>query len=231
MTRHQLLLLHGALGSSRELEPVKTRLSENYDIHTLDFSGHGGNHLDGPFTIDRFTYDVIHYLDEKRIPQVHIFGFSMGGYVALKAAERLGLRIGKIVTLGTKFDWNIQSAQKETALLQPERIRDKVPHFAERLKQRHAPADWKNVVNKTREMINQLGHAPEWTPGVNFISNPVRLLLGGRDNMVSADETRKVADHLRNASIKILPGMEHPLDKVDFDILKYEIDAFLNEKA
>jgi esterase/lipase len=107
---------------------------------------------------------------------------------------------------------------------------DKVPHFAERLKQKHAPADWKNVVSKTRKMIKQLGHAPEWTPGVNFIHNPVRLLLGGRDNMVSADETRKVAYNLPNASIKILTGMEHPLEKVDFDILTDEIQAFFNEK-
>jgi esterase/lipase len=37
-----LLLLHGALGSEKELIPLKKLLTETFDVRSFNFSGHGG---------------------------------------------------------------------------------------------------------------------------------------------------------------------------------------------
>ena len=47
------------------------------------------------------------------ITRADIFGYSMGGYVALHAARRHPERIGSIMTLGTKFAWDTPTAEKE----------------------------------------------------------------------------------------------------------------------
>jgi len=231
MEEKQLLLLHGALGAAAQMAPLEPLLSDKFKVHLLDFSGHGGKKIDGPFVIDRFAYDVIQYLDNNRIAQVDIFGFSMGGYVAMKVAERLGLRIGKIMTLGTKFAWSPQTAEHEVARLDPVKIRAKVPAFADLLKKRHLPSDGKVVVRQTAALMTDLGRQPQWVPGVNMIYNQVRLMVGDRDNMVTVDETRSVAENLPNASLRIIPAMEHPFEKADPAVVAMEIVDFLMENS
>ncbi|MEJ2004058.1 MAG: alpha/beta hydrolase [Cyclobacteriaceae bacterium] len=225
--KEHLLLLHGALGAASQMEPLGAELSDKYHVHCLDFTGHGGKTEPVSFSIDRFAYDVIRYLDDHLIAQTHIFGFSMGGYVALKVAERLGLRIGKIITLGTKFDWSPETAEHETRLLDPDRIQEKVPGFASMLQERHAPANWKKIVEQTAVLMQDLGQNPQWKPGINIIHNATYLMVGALDNMVTIDETRQVADQLPNGTFQIIPDMEHPFEKTDLDVLSEMIQSFL----
>lgn len=36
-----LLLLHGAIGATDQLEPLAAELNSYYDVHMLNFPGHG----------------------------------------------------------------------------------------------------------------------------------------------------------------------------------------------
>jgi hypothetical protein len=55
----------------------------------------------------------------------------MGGYVALYLASANENLLDKIANLGTKFDWNPETALKESKMLNVEQIEIKVPKFAE----------------------------------------------------------------------------------------------------
>ena len=82
-----LLLLHGALGSLEQFDELETRLSKKFIVHTLNFSGHGGLPIpEEGFSIELFAKDVLNYLNNKKIDSINIFGYSMGGYVALYLA-------------------------------------------------------------------------------------------------------------------------------------------------
>ena len=37
-----LILLHGALGSKEQLQPLATTLQNTFHVHSFNFSGHGG---------------------------------------------------------------------------------------------------------------------------------------------------------------------------------------------
>jgi esterase/lipase len=37
-----ILLLHGAIGAKDQLQPLADALKDRYIVHTLNFSGHGG---------------------------------------------------------------------------------------------------------------------------------------------------------------------------------------------
>src|SRR5690606_24344812 len=117
-----LLLLHGALGSSEQFLPLQEILSSDREVFTMDFEGHGKSESKGNFTIELFTQNVIDFLKENKILKVDIFGYSMGGYVALNLASNYTDLAGKIITLGTKFDWPTAFAEKEIKMLNPHQI-------------------------------------------------------------------------------------------------------------
>jgi pimeloyl-ACP methyl ester carboxylesterase len=135
-----ILLLHGALGSKSQLDPLKATLeAQGLPVYSTNFSGHSGEPFRNDFDIETFSGDMLRFLQENQLQRVHVFGYSMGGYVALWFARNHPEYVGKIVTLGTKFDWSPESAEKEVKKLNPEKIQEKVPAFARILEHRHAP--------------------------------------------------------------------------------------------
>ncbi len=131
----KLLLLHGAIGSADQLIPIAEKLGDKFDIHRLNFSGHGGGALpQEPFSIKLFANDVLRWMDLLSIKKIDIFGYSMGGYVALYLAKNYPDRIGKIFTLAAKFEWNEVGAEKESKMLISRKDRRKIACFCPSIK-------------------------------------------------------------------------------------------------
>lgn len=231
MKRQKLLVLHGALGSEKQLEPLKKVLEESFEVHTLNFRGHGGRDFgQGAFSINGFTEDVLEYLKAHNLDQVSIFGYSMGGYVALNLAKKEPNRINKIFTLATKFAWSIETASKEVKMLNPAMIEEKVPAFAATLKERHAPLDWKLHLKKTAEMMLELGGgAGLSTKDFGAITNNVLITVGSKDRMVSQKESEEVANLLPNGVFELLEGVKHPIEQVDLELLAEKARLFFKE--
>ncbi|MDO6390816.1 alpha/beta hydrolase [Pontibacter sp. BT731] len=228
-----LLLLHGALGAASTLQPLQQLLAADFRVHTPNFQGHGGSALpQGPFRMELFAADVLRYLDQHQLQQVDIFGYSMGGYVALYLALQYPDRVGRIFTLATKFAWSPEAAAKEVKMLQPEKVQEKVPAFATVLAGRHQPNEWQEVMRRTADMMQHLGSQPLLTEEtLSRIPIPVRISVGDRDNMVSLQETAWAYQHLPNASLQVFPNMHHPLEKVNLNQLQHEIRQFFGKDA
>jgi pimeloyl-ACP methyl ester carboxylesterase len=207
------ILLHGALGAEQQLFPLKELLSEAFHVYTLNFTGHGGKSFDNDFGIQKFSKDLISLLDKEELKNVNIFGYSMGGYVALTTASE-DSRISKIYTLGTKFAWSPETASHEVKMLNPEKIEEKVPAFAKALEARHVPEDWKLVLKNTASMMLSLGDTPLLTDqNLKAINTPVIISHGTEDNMVSEEESKRVAGLLPNAHFKSHEGFKHPIEQ------------------
>ena len=228
MSRKSILLLHGALGSQRQFEKLKDALSTNFEVYSFDFEGHGGVISTRRFSMDYFTENVIDYLDAKDISSSNVFGYSMGGYVALNVAKKHPSRILKIITLGTKFNWTSETVRKEVKMLNPELIQQKIPAFAQVLEKRHFPTDWKSVLSKTAEMLEELGNGEAYSEEVlKKISHEVLICTGELDNMVSQEESKKAAVLLPNGSFQTVPNAQHPVEKVPVEVIYNIILKFL----
>jgi pimeloyl-ACP methyl ester carboxylesterase len=222
-----LILLHGAIGAKDQLQPLADLLQNEFDIHLLNFAGHGGDPLPNSFSIDLFSDNLLCYIEALALKDVAVFGYSMGGYVALYTAKHHPDSIAKIFTLGTKFHWTNVIAEKESKMLNPEKIEEKLPHFAEQLKLRHQPNNWHNVLHKTAAMMVDLGsnNALSLTDYHN-ISIPVTIALGDNDTMVTLEETQRVAEALPNAQFKLMENTPHPIEKVNLALLADELRRF-----
>lgn len=213
------LLLHGALGSASQLEPIKKALTDQgHTVASMNFSGHSGEPFSvRGFGIEVFADDIKNFLsDWKSHEPVNIFGYSMGGYVALWFAHLHPERVGRIITLGTKFDWDPASAKREVAKLNADKIVEKVPAFARILEHRHAPNDWRELIRRTSEMMLQLGNMPLLTEDIlASINNDVEIWLGDRDDMADREYSERVASILPGGSFKLLRDTPHPLEKLN----------------
>ena len=78
-----LILLHGALGSAAQLSELQANLPVERAVFVLNFPGHGGVATDSPFSMQLFGGAVLDLMETQKIAKADIFGYSMGGYVAL----------------------------------------------------------------------------------------------------------------------------------------------------
>ncbi len=224
-----IILLHGALGSAAQLEPMKKNLASDFRVYTFDFPGHGGDDPgDGAFRMSDFSQQLEDFISEKNLAPVHVFGYSMGGYAALCLAHQNPELIRSLVTLGTKLEWNPETSAIEASMLNPDKIEEKVPKFAAMLKERHTPGHWKQVLHNTAGMMKALGDNPPLTPETLLeIRIPALLLLGDRDNMVTEAETRNAAQSIPGARFQKLANTPHPIEQVDPEVVAKVVRTFV----
>ena len=225
---NNLLLLHGALGSKNQFKELEKALAGDIELSSINFSGHGGLEIpDEPFSIELFAGDVLGWMEKTGRKKINIFGYSMGGYAAMYLARHHPEKVEKIFTLATKFDWTVESALKETKMLDKQKIKDKVPEFWEELRIRHAPQTPEEILRKTAEMMINLGEKNVLNiDDYRNIEHEIIAGIGDRDKMVTIEETTEVYKNLKNGRLLVLPETPHPLEKVNHERLKYEIISF-----
>lgn len=224
-----LILLHGALGATDLLRPLEAALAPHYQVHTFNFSGHGGSFLPAEgLSISGFAAQLLQYMEVHNLHGAAVFGYSMGGYVAFQLLKNHPGTIGKLITLATKFHWDSATAERECAMLQWEKIEAKLPQFAAALAQRHAPENWKSLMEAIAVMLRTMGSNPPLkTEDYLQMNTPVLLVLGDRDKMVSLEETRVVFEALPYAAMGMLPATPHALEGVNPILLGTLIRQFL----
>ena len=231
MSRDHLLLLHGALGAKSQFVPLIPLLEDNFQVHALDFEGHGSSPMrKRPFREVHFAENVLEYLDEIPLDRINIFGYSMGGKVGLYLAKTYPEKINKVFTFATKFLWTPESTAGEASSLDAEKISEKVPHFARMLEERHAASGWKNVLQKTKEMMLTLVTESSLTTGeMDQIQQEVRVSVGDKDTLVSIEETVDVYRMLPMGQLQIFPKTPHPIEKVPLAHLAHSLVEFFKE--
>lgn len=223
-----IILLHGAIGAKDQLELLSQELKEQgFTVYSLNFSGHGQVPFQNNFGIEQFALEIEEFIKTRNLHQPTVFGYSMGGYVALYLAHQQPTLLGSIITLGTKFEWTPEIAQKETKMLDSKIIIEKVPKFAEALKIRHGN-DWEMLLQKTAEMMVGLGNTNVLSlHKISAIENKVMIGLADKDTMVNLEETTAVYKQLKNGSMYMLSNTKHPIETVNVKLMSNIINEFL----
>ena len=115
-----IVLLHGALGSASRLAQLKELLTPNVTTHVVELEGHGDTPPgDRSFRTRHFAENVLQCMSSAGLQRAVLFGYSIGGYVALWLAKEAPERVAAVVTLGTKLGWNPETAAREACRLNP----------------------------------------------------------------------------------------------------------------
>lgn len=102
-TSKTLLLIHGFTGSRAVFEPFIGPLRETYRLIIPDMLGHDAS--DAPDDFNRYAMeetllDMRRMLHELTVPRVRLFGYSMGGRIALAYAATFPDTVTKLVLEG-----------------------------------------------------------------------------------------------------------------------------------
>lgn len=217
----QIVLLHGALGTHAQLDAVAERLqAAGHAVFNILLPGHGDCALNGEFSPEHFAAFVRDEMQALGIRNAVLFGYSMGGYAgALLALENPEL-VSRLITLGTKWYWSPDIAERETKMLNPAVLAEKVPHYAAKLANLHGDDGWKVLLARTAAMMRTLGETnPLSSARLASIKIPVTVLLGDSDQMVTREESESAARAMPKGRFVLLPNTPHPIEKAPLDLL------------
>ncbi len=221
MGKPNLIFLPGALGHTKNYPGLISELEQSFTVHSIDYPGHGEDDYLGPFSIEVLAEKVLEQSEE--FNSSYVFGYSMGGYIALWL-DLIGKRKwAGLVTLGTKYEWSKEIADRETKFLDPDTILEKVPRFAEALTSTHK--DWKNVCIQTAGLMRALGQSP-LIGNEMATTTPLLILRGSVDSMVNEKESIWAKGLSNKGRFEEIENVPHPLEKVDHPFLAKRIKEF-----
>lgn len=98
-----VVLVHGSMDRMAGFARVTKRLEPEYRVVRYDRRGYGRSvHHDGPFGIDDHIADLVALIGDR---EVVVVGHSMGGNIALGAADRLGSQVRGVVVYESPLSW------------------------------------------------------------------------------------------------------------------------------
>ena len=113
-----LVLLHGGLFNiDLQFGELLPSLAAGRQVIAADFQGHGRtNDIDRPLTCADLASDVVGLLQHLRVAQADVFGFSVGGGVALHLAIRHPELVRKLIVSSVSFHPDGDRAENSEAV-------------------------------------------------------------------------------------------------------------------
>lgn len=224
---NSIICIHGAIGNKRQMDPFISAFSGDRKVYNLELPGHGNTPLIGDnLSFDLFTSYISTFMQNEGLAMANFLGYSMGGYAAVNFAIAFPDRVGKIMTIGTRWLWGPDAAAKECKLLIPDLIELKVPSFAKVLEHRH-PNGWKQLLTNTADLLRSIGDNPPLTlQSIQEIQTPILICVGDRDTTAGIEESMAAFQQLPNGQFAILPNSFHVLEKMDLPLANQMADKF-----
>ena len=97
-----LLLIHGLTGNKTTMYPFRDMFKDEYRVITIDTRGHGESTRPKEYTIDDHASDIHEIIKKLDLDKVDVLGYSMGSYIALRAAELRCDDINHLILVCTK---------------------------------------------------------------------------------------------------------------------------------
>ena len=206
-------------------EHVKT-FSNNYYCIRYDIRGLGVSPVgDGQFTIERFVDDLENIIDELKLDKPVLCGLSMGGYISLRAVERMENKFRALILCDTKSaaDDNEGKIKRAAAIKQINSgkfdsfIESFVLNcFGEKFVSENN-AEYRKVVDRSKKN-NPLGvkgcllamaGRTDTTGYLSKIKIPTLVISGSEDRLTPPVVMQPMADQISNSEFIKVDGAGH----------------------
>jgi pimeloyl-ACP methyl ester carboxylesterase len=202
---HKFIFLHGAFGTHHDLEKLATKFDSSQVIN-FDLPFHGTDYAS-------FNYSTLKQALLKRLANeshYSIFGYSLGGYLALDLASEKKIHPEKIITYGTKFHWTSEIVEGIKKKMDLERLKSKAPQYVQELEEKHGP-NFAAFINDSLALMLEVSNDPLTAKQFMQVNCPVTLIIGDKDSLVSVEETKKVASLFTKAEYIVVEGAHTPV--------------------
>ncbi len=246
-TGDPLVVLHGGFGTiATEFGRLLPLLAETRQVIAVELQAHGHTaDVDRPLRFEQMADDVVALTAHLGLAQADLFGYSLGGGVALQTAIRHPQLVRKLVAASAPFrrdGWypevlagmaSMNAAGAAEAMVGS-------PMYEAYVSRAPKPEDWPTLVAKLGQL---LGEDYDWAEAVTAIEAPTLVIVGDADSVRPAHAVELFAllgggvpgdfAGLPHAQLAVLPGTTHfgVLSRTDWLVAKVEpfLDAPMPE--
>jgi len=229
-----VVFIHGFPFGKEMWRPQLEALPLDMNGIAYDIRGFGESEAGhGFFSIDLFADDLFNLIEEFRLEKVVLCGISMGGYIALRAAERFPDRFSGLILCDTNAaaDTNESKLKRFSAIqkLQSGGREEFTETFLKQVLSVKTREEKPDIVLSIKKMINalpvntlcaaQLAMASRTdTSGIlSDIAVPVLIILGKDDPLITAAQAEYFLSEIRKSTFSEisesahLPNLENPV--------------------
>jgi pimeloyl-ACP methyl ester carboxylesterase len=148
----------------------------------VELQGHGHTaDVDRPMRYETMAEDIAAVMDRLGLAQADLFGYSLGGGVALRLAIQHPERVRKLALASTAFrrDGWYPETLAGMAAIDAEGFKA-TPIYQSYLQTSPKPEAWPDFVGKMRQL---LGEDYDWTLEVAALKAPVLIMVGDADGL------------------------------------------------
>jgi len=222
------LFIHGLAYDRRGWGPLPVQLARDFHVVLVDNRGVGDSDVpEGPYSMEQLAADAVAVLDAAGIESAHIFGVSLGGFIAQEIALTHPERVHKLVLCAT-------SPGGGNAFPMPERGVDAFTRFPSldreaglRLMVENSLGD--HAVRERPELVEKVyAYRLERAPSVDAwqaqfaasrghdayeripaISAPTLVIHALADTVIDARNGELLAERIPGARLELIPDRGH----------------------
>ena len=247
---HPVILISGLNGDHQSTWPhsLVDTLAKHFQVIQFDNRGVGqSDQPDIPYSIEMMADDVEGLLQALQIEKAHLIGYSMGGQIAAKFAEKYPRKINKLIAcvsyanINTHVRLLLEARLEAHELNLPHHVIEKMMlpwifsnQFLEKnydslIQQRKTPKS-DSLVGLKRQFAAQCAFQSEAECFRN-IKAPTLFIAGDEDWICPPADVKKFADLIPHSQMVVLPEAGHLLSLEHPDKLAREICGFLDLNA
>lgn len=222
-----MVLVHGfPFNSEMWRGQVKMLQEKNLRVITYDIRGHGQSDVgDGQYTIELFVDDLLALLDHLKIAKTMLCGFSMGGYIALRAIERNPDRFSALVLCDTMSPSDSNEAKIRRAnsvkLIKSEGVERFAEGFLKAVFAQQTFDAKPNIVDEIRRTITSnsplgicgallaMAGRSDTTGALSKIRVPAFIMVGEHDAVTPPNAARDMRDKIPNSKLRLIENAAH----------------------
>lgn len=221
-----VVLIHGWGMHGGVWSDVRDALAERYRVHVIDLPGMGWSKAASPYTLKRLAEVIASELPDRTA----VFGWSLGGQVAMRMALDHPKQVEKLVLVGATpcfvngADWQSGVASEVFNLFASQVAADYHDTMTRFLGLQAFGGESSRVL--MRELRERFFARP--VPDSTVLQDALRILLdtdlrnelpalrqptllihGSRDTLAPVDASRWMAAHLPHAHLRVIEGASH----------------------
>ena len=236
-----ILFIHGFPYDHKMWDKQVSEFQSSYHCVTYDVRGLGDSAAgDGQFTMESFVDDVEEIINELNLDRPVLCGLSMGGYIALRAIERMSEwtpsgeeKFSGLILCDTKSEADNDDGKLKRAIgikkINQAGVRAFVSDFVPNC---FSESSINNLKEYKETLGRSLNSSPagvkgcllamvsrtDTTPYLSKIKIPALVICGEYDKLTPPEQMKSLADKIHGSQFAIVPNSGHmtPIENPEF---------------